>query len=91
MIKYIFGKPSHIPRQSLIKQIFEAHNKIRKDPKAYITKLEEYLEYFKLNTLYLPNQFPVRTSEGQKAVKECIDFLKSQKSLEELKYSWALS
>ena len=65
----------------IAKQVFEAHNKVRKDPKSFIPKLEEKLKYFEGNLLKIPGKIALRTQEGPSAVKECIEFLKDRKSV----------
>ena len=74
-----------------MKQIFIEHNKIRTDPKSYISKLQTWLPKFRENTLYLLNENPLRTFEGKQAVEDAIHFLSTQSAVPELTYSEELS
>ena len=66
--------------------IYEA-NRIRKNPKAYIPILEEYLENFDDNRLKMPDKNEcIETQEGPKAFKEAIEFLKNQKPINEIEF-----
>ncbi|CAD8125984.1 unnamed protein product [Paramecium sonneborni] len=69
------------------KEAFEYLNKVRKDPKIAIPKLQELLQYFKGKTLYKPGEIAIITNEGDSAVNE---FLNNQKSIGELKWSKGL-
>lgn len=76
----------------LKKEIFDEHNRIRKNPKAYIPLLEKQLEYFKGNVMYKPDDpVGIMTQEGPAAFKECIKFLKSQAPVKELTLNISLS
>ncbi len=72
---------------TLKEDIFEEHNRIRQNPKSFIPILEKHLGYFKEgNVLYKPNDpVGIMTQEGPEVYKECIKFLKNQKTLKELK------
>ena len=74
--------------QSLAKEI----NTLRRDPGLYIDILEKDISYFgelntpNENTLYRPDEEPLKTKEGRKAHDEAIEFLRRQKPVEELVY-----
>jgi len=73
-------------------EIFNEHNKIRKNPKSYIPILEKHLTYFKDDVMYKPNDpVGIMTQEGSKAFKECINFLKSCAPVKELQMNSSLS
>ncbi|EGR31942.1 scp-like extracellular, putative [Ichthyophthirius multifiliis] len=72
-------------------QVFNEQNKIRQNPKSYIGNLERMLGFFKGNTLYLPGQIPLQTNEGPSAVRDCMNFLNRQQSLEPLKLNDQMS
>ncbi|CDW71758.1 UNKNOWN [Stylonychia lemnae] len=63
------------------KQILEEINKLRKDPKIYIKILQEHLNYFDGNALYVPDSKMggVMLDEGPKAYLEAISYLKNIK------------
>lgn len=63
------------------KEIFEAHNHIRKDPKWLIPALEEMLKQFDGMLLKREGKVTLRTKEGAEAVQEAIDFLKKCSSM----------
>lgn len=73
------------------KLLFEEQNKIRTDPKSYISKLQSWLPKFRDNTLYLLKENPLKTFEGKHAIEEAIRFLSKQNPLPALVYSEALS
>ena len=75
----------------LQRELFECHNKLRKEPTFFIPLLEPWLNKYRENILQLTNENPLRTFEGPKGVENAIAFLKNQKSLPELKYNEALS
>lgn len=56
------------------KQILEEINSLRKDPKSYIKILQEHLNYFDGNALYVPDSKMggVMLDEGPKAVRKSI-------------------
>ena len=63
-----------IKRETIIE-----HDKIRKNPKSYIKKLEERLSYFRdCGMIYqYPGKTPVMTNEGKAVILECIEYLKT--------------
>ena len=71
--------------------LFQEQNKIRTDPKSYISKLQSWLPKFRDNTLYLLKENPLKTFEGKHAIEEAIRFLSKQNPLPPLVYSEALS
>ena len=72
-------------------EIFNEQNKLRKNPKSYIQKLEKSLNYYQNNILSKENEIPIPTYEGINAVKNAINFLKSQEPVQELIYSKEMS
>lgn len=71
--------------------LFNEQNKVRKDPKSYVAKLQKWLPKFREKTLYLLSENPMKTFEGKEAVEEAIAFLKKQNPLPELIWSKELS
>ncbi|KAM3127860.1 hypothetical protein pb186bvf_020050 [Paramecium bursaria] len=68
--------------KDVAQQAFDYLNLIRQNPKAAIPKLEQTLTYFKGDVIYFPGKKAgLRTNEGTKVFKECIEFLKKQKPL----------
>lgn len=73
--------------KEIAKQLFEEHNKIRRDPKSYIPKLNFWLTKFRENTLYLLNENPLKTFEGKNSIEEAIAFLSRREPIPELTYN----
>jgi hypothetical protein len=65
----------------LAQTVFTEINLIRHLPHLAIPSLTDRLQYFNHFIYSHPNYEPVDTAEGKIAVKECIDFLRVQKSL----------
>ena len=80
-----------IEYDKLAQQLFNAHNKIREEPKSFIIKLKKWSKNFREKTLFLLNENPLETFEGVNAVEEAIRFLSVQKSVPKLNYSEELS
>ena len=58
-------------------------NKIRSNPKSYISVLEEYKKKFEDGyKIVFGKNFTIKSIEGLKAVDDAICFLKEQESLE---------
>ena len=72
--------------EKLAKEVFDAQNRLRKNPSSFIELLEDRYKYFDHNTLFCPGQAPVLTSEGPRAVEEAIEFLKTAKPLPEFEW-----
>ena len=72
-------------------EIFNEQNKLRKNPKTYIQKLEKSLNYYQNNILSKENEIPIPTYEGINAVKNAINFLRNQEPVQELIYSKEMS
>ena len=72
-------------------EIFNEHNKLRKNPKLYIQKLEKSLNFYQNNILSKENEIPIPTYEGINAVKNAINFLRNQEPVQELIYSKEMS
>ena len=83
--------PSEIDFQQLAEEIFQEHNKLRKDPKSYIEKLTKAENYYKDKIFRHPNEIPIETYEGVEGIKKAIEFLKNQEPVKELIYSEPLS
>ena len=58
------------------REIFEWHNKLRKDPKCLIQDLKDLEDKFDGPLLKRPGMVTLRTKEGKEAVMEAIKFLK---------------
>ena len=80
-----------IDYNELAKKLFIAQNKIRKDPKSFISKLKQWETKFRNNTLFLLNENPLQTHEGVQGVEEAIRFLTVLKPVPELIYNEELS
>ena len=65
-------------------ELFKLHNEIRKDPQSFIPKLKSVLTCFKGKIYHIPDEDPIQTFEGEEAVTEAIQFLKTQKPVNEL-------
>ena len=73
-------------------EIIKEHNRLRTNPKSYIPILERYIKWFKGNILEKPDSdCGIETLEGVAAYKEAINFLKTQKPIEELIYDEEVS
>ena len=77
----------NIDFEELEKQIYQIHNQIRKNPQSFIPKLKSVLTCFKNKIYHIPGEDPIQTFEGDEAVKEAIQFLKTQKPVQELELS----
>ena len=81
----------NIDYEEIEEEIFKEQNELRKNPKSYIKKLENSLNFYQNNILFKENEIPIPTYEGIEAVKEAINFLKNQKPVPELIYSKDIS
>ena len=66
-------------------QLIEELNRMRSNPAKYASLLEDRLKYYRKNLLRLPEQVPLVTNEGDRAVKEAIRVLRSTGPLPTLK------
>jgi len=67
-------------------------NTVRSSPSEFAGIIErDYLPLYKGPFLIVPGKKPLKTQEGEKAVKECIDFLKGADGVPELKSLMELS
>lgn len=73
------------------KEIFEAHNHLRKDPKWLIPDLEEMIKQFDGMLLKREGKVTLRTKEGAEAVQEAIEFLKKCEPMQPLKWNESVS
>jgi uncharacterized protein YkwD len=64
--------------------LIEELNQMRSNPAGYASLLEDRLKYFRGDILRLPNQVPIQTKEGPKAVKEAIRVLRATRSLPQI-------
>jgi uncharacterized protein YkwD len=71
----------------LSEALFKEYNKLRKNPKSYVEKLTKAENYYKDKIFRYPNEIPIETYEGVSALKEAIEFLKTQEPVKELQYS----
>ena len=67
--------------------LFKLHNEVRQNPQSFIPKLKSVLTCFKNKIYHIPGEEPIQTFEGSQAVKEAIQFLKTQKPVPELIFS----
>ena len=82
---------NEIDLQQLAEELFQEHNKLRKNPQSYIEKLTKIENYYKDKIFRHPNEIPIETYEGPEGIKNTIEFLKNQKPVKELIYSESLS
>jgi hypothetical protein len=66
--------------------IFSVTNKMRTDPRYFISYLQERLSYFDGNILRLPGKIPILTREGARAVEEGIEVLSRLQPLPEFEW-----
>ena len=71
----------------LEKKLFKLHNDLRQNPQNYIQKLKECLKYFRNKIFHPPGEDPIQTYEGQEAIYDAIQFLKTQKPVSQLEYN----
>lgn len=84
-------KKGEIDFNQLTTDVIKEINKARSDPYGYIEVLEKDKAYFKENILYRPDEDPLRTTEGEAAYDEAIEFLRNQEALDELEKNKYLS
>eukprot|EP00826_Nyctotherus_ovalis_P033940 TRINITY_DN2776_c0_g1_i12.p1 TRINITY_DN2776_c0_g1~~TRINITY_DN2776_c0_g1_i12.p1 ORF type:complete len:199 (+),score=66.98 TRINITY_DN2776_c0_g1_i12:140-736(+) len=65
----------------LSQEVFDEINLARHVPNSFVSSLISKYEFFNENIYTPPGEFPTETYEGEKAVNEAIDFLKSQEPL----------
>ncbi len=75
----------------LEKETFQELNLLRKSPKEYVKRVEEYKKYYSDNYLVFPDEIKIITNEGVKAVDECIEVLKVTNDLPEFILSKGLT
>ena len=73
--------------EELEKEIFYIHNDLRQNPQSFIPKLKDCLKYFSNKIYHPPGEDPIQTYEGADAIDEAIQFLKTQKPVNELEYN----
>lgn len=73
--------------ESMARAVFDLQNKIRRDPKSIIPKIEAHLQLFQGNNLHLPGCIPIITQEGPNAYKEAIAFLEQAQPVDELEWN----
>ena len=76
-----------IDYEQLENDLFKLHNEVRQNPQSFIPKLKSVLTCFKNKIYHIPGEEPIQTFEGSQAVKEAIQFLKTQKPVQELIFS----
>lgn len=69
---------------SLEEKLLSEHNRIREEPTYIIPYLENHLQYFQSENLFLPGEIARKTLEGKMAYLETIEFLKSQRPVNPL-------
>ena len=82
---------NEIDLQQLAEELFQEHNKLRKNPQSYIEKLTKIENYYKDKIFRHPNEIPIETYEGPEGIKNTIEFLKNKEPVKELIYSESLS
>eukprot|EP00826_Nyctotherus_ovalis_P039451 TRINITY_DN3798_c0_g1_i4.p1 TRINITY_DN3798_c0_g1~~TRINITY_DN3798_c0_g1_i4.p1 ORF type:complete len:199 (-),score=75.47 TRINITY_DN3798_c0_g1_i4:159-755(-) len=65
----------------LSQEVFDEINLARHVPNSFISSLLSKYEFFNENIYTAPGEFALETYEGEKAVTEAIDFLRSQEPL----------
>lgn len=75
----------------LDRQIIAETNKIRKNPRSYLPILESYRRKFRGNRVQIGSNRYLQTQEGVRAVDEAIAYLKSARSMGELRISAGMS
>ena len=66
--------------------IFDTTNQLRTDPTSFIEYLENRLQYFDGDILWLPGRNGLRTNEGPAAVEEAIEYLQSVEPIAALEW-----
>lgn len=77
-------KKNEVDYEQLASDILDEINKARTSPNDYLEILKKNVEYLKDGILYLPDEDPLRTVEGEEAYNEAIEFLESVEPLEPL-------
>ncbi|MBH8577838.1 CAP domain-containing protein [Nostocaceae cyanobacterium CENA369] len=85
----VLAKASYL--SPLEQQVIDEMTKVRTNPTAYISILENYKKHFQGNYVKLPGNTYLRTQEGVKPVNEAIAFLKSVRSVGALTASKGMS
>ncbi len=75
----------------LAQEVMEEMNRLRMDPQAYISVLEEYRAQFQGDQVIRPGRITIQTREGVAAVDEAIRFLRRQPPLPPLRPDRILS
>ena len=81
----------YINYEEIEEELFKQHNALRTNPQSFIPKLKEALKHFREKIYHMPDEDPIQTYEGQEAIEEAINFLKSQKPVGELIYDENIS
>ena len=77
--------------KKLEKELFNYLNSFRINPKSYIEKLSNSLQYYTEFLCHKPNETPIQTHEGKQAVSIAISYLEQQEPLPELAFSNEIS
>jgi uncharacterized protein YkwD len=75
----------------LEQQVIVQTNKVRTNPKSYISIMQNYRKRFQGNRVKISNNLFLRTNEGAKAVDEAIAYLKKTRPIGSLKSSHGMS
>ena len=70
--------------EEIEKELFQLHNELRTKPQNFLPRLRDLLSHFKDKVFTVPEEEPIQTFEGIKAVEEAIEFIKKQKPVPEL-------
>ena len=65
-------------------ELFQLHNELRTKPQNFLPKLRDLLPHFKDKVFTIPGEEPIQTFEGVSAIEEAINFIKTQKPVQEL-------
>ncbi|OMJ84599.1 hypothetical protein SteCoe_14273 [Stentor coeruleus] len=71
-------------------QVLAELNLCRANPKAYATKLEKTLRFYKGKVFEKPGSVPIETEEGKENVQACISYLKTSRPLPQAQYNECL-
>ena len=69
------------------RELFYLHNELRENPQSFIPKLKECFKHFRNKIFHPPGEDPIQTYEGVDAIDDAIQFLKTQKPVQQLEYN----
>lgn len=87
----LFAQVPEAPRPSALERaVVQELSDLRWRPKVYVKYLRELRPYYEGRILRLPDQVPIKTEEGVKALDEAIAFLESAESAGPLRWNEGL-